>query len=44
MMVLPGGRERTADEFAALIAGAGMSVRRVVPTSTAFHAIEAAVS
>jgi hypothetical protein len=44
MMVLPGGRERTAAEFEALIDAAGMSVRRVVPTSTAFHAIEAVVS
>jgi O-methyltransferase domain/Dimerisation domain len=44
MMVLPGGRERTEAEFASLAATAGMSVRRVVPTSTAFHAIEAVVS
>ena len=44
MMVLPGGRERTADEFDALVVAAGMSVRRVVPTSSAFHAIEAVVS
>ena len=40
MMVLPGGRERSADEFGALAAAAGMSVARIVPTSTAFHAIE----
>ncbi|HSS68674.1 MAG TPA: methyltransferase [Nocardioidaceae bacterium] len=44
MMVLPGGRERSADEFGALAAAAGMSVTRIVPTSTAFHALELVVT
>jgi hypothetical protein len=40
MMVLPGGRERTAEEFDALVSAAGLRVGRTVPAAGAFHAIE----
>ena len=40
MMVLPGGRERTAEEFDALVSAAGLRVARTVPAAGAFHAIE----
>jgi hypothetical protein len=41
MMLLPGGRERTADEFAALFAGAGFELTRIVPTESPLSVIEA---
>jgi hypothetical protein len=31
MLVLPGGRERTSDEFAALLKKSGFKLSRVVP-------------
>jgi hypothetical protein len=34
MMVLTGGRERTEAEFRSLLAQAGFSLTRVIPTST----------
>ena len=40
MMVNNGGRERTAREFEALAAGAGMRVARVLPTPTPFSVVE----
>jgi hypothetical protein len=41
MLALTGGRERTADEFRALLATAGFDLRRVVPTASPFSVIEA---
>ncbi|HEY6136610.1 MAG TPA: methyltransferase [Thermoanaerobaculia bacterium] len=41
MLVMLGGRERTAAEFAALLAGCGYMVERVIPTPGPFSVIEA---
>jgi len=41
MMLIPGGRERTADEFAALFARAGFGLTRIVPTASPLAVIEA---
>jgi hypothetical protein len=43
MLLLPGGKERTADEFAALFDRAGFSLTRIVPTQSALSIIEAKV-
>ena len=43
MLLLPGGKERTADEFAALFARAGFALSRVVPTRSPLSVIEARV-
>jgi hypothetical protein len=43
MLLLPGGKERTADEFAALFDRAGFELTRVVPTKSALSVIEARV-
>ena len=43
MMVMPGGRERTAAEFEALFARAGFRMTRVVPTKSPLSVIEAVV-
>jgi hypothetical protein len=41
MLVLtPGGRERTAEEFRALLGKAGFELRRVLPTRTPFSILE----
>jgi hypothetical protein len=40
MMVGPGGRERTRDEFAALFDDAGFALRRVVPTAIGLNVFE----
>jgi hypothetical protein len=40
MMVGPGGRERTRDEFAALFAESGFALERVVPTSIGLNVFE----
>jgi O-methyltransferase domain len=37
----PGGRERTADEYAALFAKAGLKLTRVVPTASPVSVVEA---
>jgi hypothetical protein len=37
----PGGRERTADEYATLFAKAGLKLTRVVPTQSPVSVIEA---
>lgn len=42
MLALTGGRERTADEYGALLAGAGFVVRRVVSIDGELSLIEAA--
>jgi C-methyltransferase len=41
MLVLTGGRERTAREYAELLAATGFSLDRVVPTTSEFAIIEA---
>lgn len=41
MLVMPGGGERTTDEYAALMAAAGWSFTRAVPTGTDVFLIEA---
>lgn len=41
MMALVGGKERTADEFAALLAAAGFRMERVIPTKSPVALIEA---
>ncbi len=41
MLVLPGGMERTREEFRALLAAAGLRLRRVVPTACPLSIVEA---
>jgi hypothetical protein len=41
MLVMPGGRERTAEEFGALLARGGFALSRVVPTESPLCVIEA---
>ena len=41
MMVMLGGRERTMDEYASLLAAAGLTLTSVTPTSTEVDVIEA---
>jgi hypothetical protein len=43
MMLLPGGRERTADEFAALFARHGFELARVVPTQSPLAIVEGTI-
>jgi hypothetical protein len=40
MLVLPGGRERTEEEYRTLLAGAGFRLERIVPTPTEVSVIE----
>jgi hypothetical protein len=40
MLVMPGGRERTADEFKMLFAGAGFELTRIVPTESPMCVVE----
>jgi len=41
MLLIPGGRERTADEFRALFSRAGFELTRIVPTASPLSVIEA---
>jgi O-methyltransferase domain len=41
MLVLTGGKERTPDEYAQLLASAGFRLRQVVPTTSEYTVIEA---
>ncbi|MDT5269679.1 MAG: hypothetical protein QOH49_1865 [Acidobacteriota bacterium] len=41
MLTSPGGIERTADEYAALLAGSGLKLSRIVPTRSPFSIVEA---
>jgi hypothetical protein len=41
MMVGPGGRERTRDEFAALLAASGFALERTTPTPIGLTIFEA---
>lgn len=40
-LVVTGGRERTREEFQALLGGSGFDLTKVVPTRSAFQIIEA---
>jgi predicted O-methyltransferase YrrM len=40
MLSLPGGRERTAEEYAELVAPVGLRVARVVPTTSPVSVVE----
>jgi len=42
MLMLPGGRERTGEEFGALLARAGLTLERVVRTESHIALLEAA--
>jgi len=44
MLLMPGGRERTAEEFASLFDRAGFELTRVVPTESPLSVIEARVT
>jgi hypothetical protein len=41
MLVLPGGRERTTEEYETLLAGAGLRLTGVTPTPTPYAVFEA---
>ena len=42
MLVSPGGQERTADEFAALLAAAAFRLNRIVEVNSLLSVVEAA--
>jgi len=42
--LMPGGRERTADEFASLFERGGFSLARIVPTESPLSVIEARIA
>jgi O-methyltransferase len=44
MLTCPGGEERTADEYGALLAKAGFRMTRVVPTDSAASVVEAVLA
>ncbi len=41
MLVLLGGRERTAEEYGSLLGGAGFRMERIIPTHSPFSIVEA---
>lgn len=41
MLMMPGGRKRTAEEFAALFARSGFEMTRIVPTKSPLCLVEA---
>jgi len=41
MLLMPGGRERTAEEFRALLAKGGFALTKVVPTESPLSVVEA---
>jgi hypothetical protein len=41
MLVMPGGQERTEEEYAALLQKAGLNLTRVIPTASAVCVLEA---
>jgi hypothetical protein len=43
MLVSPGGAERTAEEYASLLARAGLRMTRIIPTRSPFSIIEGAM-
>ena len=44
MLVVPGGQERTQEEYRALLAKAGFHMARVVPTKSAVSVVEAVLA
>jgi len=44
MLLMPGGRERTAEEFASLFESAGFELARIVPTESPLSVIEARIA
>jgi hypothetical protein len=44
MLLMPGGRERTSDEFASLFDRAGFELARIVPTESPLSVVEARVT
>jgi hypothetical protein len=44
MLLMPGGRERTAEEFASLFASAGFELARIVPTQSPLSVVEARIA
>jgi hypothetical protein len=43
LVVTPGGKERTADEFARLFRSAGLELQRIIPTESPLCILEARV-
>jgi hypothetical protein len=41
MMILTGGRERTIEQYRALLEGAGFRLNEVIPTAAELNVIEA---
>jgi hypothetical protein len=41
MLVIPGGRERTEEEYQRLLSGAAFRLARIIPTHSPFSVIEA---
>jgi hypothetical protein len=41
MLIGPGGRERTTDEYAAVLEAGGLTLTRVVPTESDVSIVEA---
>jgi hypothetical protein len=44
MLMFPGGRERTADEYSQLFSKAGLRLTRIIPTKSPFSVIEGQVA
>ncbi|HTU24233.1 MAG TPA: methyltransferase [Pirellulales bacterium] len=44
MLLMPGGQERTAEEYKKLLAGAGLRLDRIVPTTSDVSVIESAAA
>ena len=44
MLVMPGGQERTEEEYATLLRSAGLELTRVIPTGSAVSVVEAVVA
>jgi hypothetical protein len=44
MLTIPGGEERTANEYGALLKDAGLRMTRVVPTASDVSIVEAEVA
>jgi hypothetical protein len=44
MLVMPGGQERTAEEYRLLLNAAGLRITRVIPTASAVSVVEAATA
>ena len=43
MLAMPGGEERTAEEYRTLLAQAGLALTRVVPTDSPVSIVEAVI-